>query len=163
MRRNQISSFRRNRRVHLNRGGWGVSSVDYWQASCTHQPAGFVPLVRACVLQSCDSYWLPTPSSRSPFTSPSPASPIAIIFPLHSTPTTHLHYTLYIQPIPFLIHRLTDKFFAHCLPYPNPTVQQTGNCSLADMTNLYQKYRQTYEAYTDLISLPEIALFFLCS
>jgi len=30
--------FRRNGQVHLNRWG-GVSSVDYWQASCAHQPA----------------------------------------------------------------------------------------------------------------------------
>jgi len=61
--------FRRNERVHLNRRG-GVSSVDYWQASCGHQPARFVLLVQACVLQSCDTYWLPTPFSRFPFTSP---------------------------------------------------------------------------------------------
>jgi len=47
-----------------------VSSVDYWQASCAHQPAGFVLLVQACVLQSCDAYWLPTPFSCFPFTSP---------------------------------------------------------------------------------------------
>jgi len=37
--------------------------------SCTHQPAGFVLLVQACVLQSCDAYWLPTPFSCFPFTS----------------------------------------------------------------------------------------------
>ena len=48
----------------------GVSSVDYWQASCAHQPAGFVLLVQSCVLQSCDAYWLPTPFSCFPFTSP---------------------------------------------------------------------------------------------
>jgi len=53
--------FRRNGRVHLN--GGGVSSADYW-------PAGFVLLVQACVLQSCDAYWLPTPFSCFPFTSP---------------------------------------------------------------------------------------------
>jgi hypothetical protein len=28
----------------------GVSSVEYWQASCAHQPAGFVLLVQVCVL-----------------------------------------------------------------------------------------------------------------
>jgi len=48
----------------------GVSSVDYWQASCAHQPAGFVLPMQACVLQSCDAYWLPTPFSCFPFTSP---------------------------------------------------------------------------------------------
>jgi hypothetical protein len=47
-----------------------VSSVDYWQASCAHQPAGFVLLVQTCVLQSCDAYWLPTPFSCFLFTSP---------------------------------------------------------------------------------------------
>jgi hypothetical protein len=41
----------------------GVSSIDYWQASCAHHTAGFVLLVQACVLQSCDVYWLPTPFS----------------------------------------------------------------------------------------------------
>jgi hypothetical protein len=44
----------------------GVSSVNYWQASCAHQPAGFVLLVPACVLQSCDAYWLPPHSLVSP-------------------------------------------------------------------------------------------------
>jgi len=29
--------FRRNGRVHLNRRGGGVSSVDYWQPRCAHQ------------------------------------------------------------------------------------------------------------------------------
>jgi hypothetical protein len=63
-------AFRRNGRAYLNRGGRGISSVDYWQASYTHQPAGFVLLVLACVLQSCDAYWLPTPFASFPFTSP---------------------------------------------------------------------------------------------
>jgi hypothetical protein len=48
----------------------GVSSVDYWQASCAHQPAGFVLLVRVCILQSCAAYWLLTSFSCFPFTSP---------------------------------------------------------------------------------------------
>ena len=34
------------------------------------KPAGFVLLVQACVLQSRDAYWLPTPFSCFPFTSP---------------------------------------------------------------------------------------------
>jgi hypothetical protein len=37
----------------------GVSSVDYWQASCAHWPAGFVLLVEACILLPYDDYWLP--------------------------------------------------------------------------------------------------------
>jgi len=47
-----------------------VSPVDYWQASCAHQPAGFVLLVKACVLQSYDAYWLLTPFASFPFISP---------------------------------------------------------------------------------------------
>jgi hypothetical protein len=67
-RRNQISSFdETDESIYIGRG---VSSVDYWQPSCAHQPAGFVLLVQACVLQSCDAYWLPTPFSSFPFTSP---------------------------------------------------------------------------------------------
>jgi hypothetical protein len=68
MRRNQISSFdQTDESIYIGRG---VSSVDYWQASCAHQPAGFVLPVQACVLQLCDAYWLPTPFSCFPFTSP---------------------------------------------------------------------------------------------
>jgi len=62
----------------------GVSSVDYWQASCAHQPAGFVLLVQACVLQSCDAYWLPTPFSCFPFTSP----------PVRRRVPSHFNWTL---------------------------------------------------------------------
>jgi hypothetical protein len=64
--------FRRNGGIHLNRRGvgWGFSSFVYWHASCTHQPAGFVLLVQACVLQSCDAYCLPIPFASFPFTSP---------------------------------------------------------------------------------------------
>jgi hypothetical protein len=72
-------------------GGGGVSSVDYWQASCAHQPAGFVLLMQACVLQSYDAYWLPTP-----FWFPlhfSCASLCAITFQKQSTPDLYfLHY-----------------------------------------------------------------------
>jgi hypothetical protein len=83
--------FRRNGRVHLNRrgaggGGWGggVSSVYYWQVNCAHQTAGFILLVRACVQQSRDVYWLPTPFYCFSFTSPTRASPCAITFQLDS-------------------------------------------------------------------------------
>jgi hypothetical protein len=48
----------------------GVSSIDYWQASCAHQPERAVLLVQACVLQSRDAYWLPTPFYYFPFISP---------------------------------------------------------------------------------------------
>ena len=65
------TSFRLSaKRTSPFKSAGGVSSVDYWQASCAHQPAGFVLLVQACVLQSCDAYWLPTPFSCFPFTSP---------------------------------------------------------------------------------------------
>jgi hypothetical protein len=59
--------FQRSGRVHLNRQG---RQFDYWQASCAHQPARFVLPVQACVLQSCDAYWLFTPFSCFPSTSP---------------------------------------------------------------------------------------------
>jgi hypothetical protein len=65
----------------------GVSSVDCWQASCAHQPAGFVLLVQACVLQSRDAYWLPTPFSCFPFTSP----------PVRHRVPSHFNWTLITQ------------------------------------------------------------------
>jgi len=81
----------------------GVSSVGYWQASCVHQPSGFVLLVQACVLQSCDAYWLPTPFSCFPFTSP----PFRQRVPSHfnwtlpssrqSANLYNIHLTLYVQ------------------------------------------------------------------
>jgi hypothetical protein len=71
-----------------------VSSVDYWQASSTHQPAGFVLLVPACVLQSCDAYWLPTPFSCFPFTSPV----------RHRVPS-HCNWTLLISVTGWVIPR----------------------------------------------------------
>jgi len=61
--------FRRNGRVHLNRQWRQFSRLMAGELST--QPAGFVLLVQACVLQSCDAYWLPTPLSCFPFTSPS--------------------------------------------------------------------------------------------
>ena len=67
----------------------GVSSVGYWQPRCAHQPAGFVLLVRACVLQSRDAYWLPTPSSF-PLHFSARASPCAITFQTQSTSTKEM-------------------------------------------------------------------------
>jgi hypothetical protein len=79
----------------------GVSLVDYWQASCAHQPAGFVLLVRACVLQSCDSYWLLTPFSCFPFTSP----------PVRQRVPSHFYWTL-----PRLTRRVPGFTLTHILP-----------------------------------------------
>ena len=45
-RRNQISSFARNGRVHLNRPVGGVSSVDCWQPRCA--PSAVVMLDTPC-------------------------------------------------------------------------------------------------------------------
>ena len=81
------------KRTSTLKWAWGVSSVDYWQASCAHQPAGFVLLVRACVLQSCDAQWLPT--FLFPLHFSSRASPRAITFQLDST--------LYNTPYPFIM------------------------------------------------------------
>jgi hypothetical protein len=58
------------------------------------------------------------------------------------TLTSHLQNYLNIQPIPFPIHRLTDKFITHCPSHSKPLVQQIGNYTLADLTNLYRKYKQ---------------------
>ena len=58
------------------------------------------------------------------------------------TPTSHLHNSLNIQPIPVLIHRLTDKFSAHCPLKPQPhLIQQIRNYTPADLTNLYKQYK----------------------
>jgi hypothetical protein len=76
------------------------------------------------------------------------------------TPTFHLHNSLNMEPIPVLIHRLTDKFFAHCTSHPNPLLQQIRNYTLADLTNVYKNINKTYEAYTALINLAEDAVFF---
>ena len=57
------------------------------------------------------------------------------------TPTSHLHNCLHVEPIPVLIHCLTDRFFAHRPLHPNSLVQQISNYTLADLTNLYKKYK----------------------
>jgi hypothetical protein len=91
----------------------GVSSVDYRQASCTHQSAGFVLLVQACVLQSCDVYWLPNPFSCFPLQFSSLASPRAFTFQLDTTSSllgpkclTRHQILKRIQPS----HNMRDKF-----------------------------------------------------
>jgi len=53
------------------------------------------------------------------------------------TPTSHLHDTLNLQPIPVFIHRIRAKFFAHCPSHPNPPVQQMGSFTPADLTVMY--------------------------
>jgi len=68
------------------------------------------------------------------------------------TPTSHLHNSLNIEPIPVIIHRLTDKFFAHCPAHPNPLVQHIGNYTLADLTNLFKKYKHKHTKHI-LLSL----------
>jgi len=77
--------FRRNGRVHLNLRGASVQSTIGSPSSCAHQPAGFVLLVQACVLQSCDAYWLPTPFSCFPLHFSSRTSPCAITFQTQTT------------------------------------------------------------------------------
>jgi len=41
------------------------------------------------------------------------------------TPNSHLHNSLHVQPIPFLFHRFTDKFFAHYPSHPHPPPRPT--------------------------------------
>jgi hypothetical protein len=66
----RLSAKRTSPLKSVGPGGGGGSSVDCWQANYTHQPAGFVLLVQACVLQSCAACWLPTTFSCFPFISP---------------------------------------------------------------------------------------------
>jgi len=95
------------------RGEGGVSSTDYWQASCTHQPAGFVLLVQACVLQSRDAYWLPTPFSCFTFTSP----------PVRHRVPSHFNWTLTHEAIK-LKGRELIKFIAYATVYTSVTGQK---------------------------------------
>ena len=76
------------------------------------------------------------------------------------TPTSLLHNTLNVKPILIIIHRLTVKFFAHCPSHPNPLVQQMRNCTVANLTNVQEIYTSRTEAYTSIISLPKVAVFF---
>jgi len=79
-RRNQISSFVRNGRIHLNRPG-GVSSVDCWQPRCAH--TSVVMLDTPCF----GVVWrvLATQCIRQfPLHFPSSVSPCAITFQLVS-------------------------------------------------------------------------------
>ena len=46
-----------------------------------------------------------------------------------------------IVPFSITIHWLTAKFFAHCPSHLNPLVSQIGNYTLADLTNMYRKYK----------------------
>jgi len=48
---------------------------------------------------------------------------------------------LNIKPIRIINHRITAKFFAPCPSHPNPLVEQIGNYTLADLTNMYRKYK----------------------
>jgi hypothetical protein len=57
------------------------------------------------------------------------------------TPTSHLHYTANIEPICFIIYPLKARIFPHCPSHPNPLVQQMGNYTLADLTNVYRNYK----------------------
>jgi hypothetical protein len=77
-------------------------------------------------------------------------------------PNSHLQNSLNIEPIPVPIHHLTDKYFTHCPLHPDPLVRQIGNYTLADLTNLYNKYKRNRTiAYTALISLPDVGDFFV--
>jgi len=58
------------------------------------------------------------------------------------TPTSHWHDNVNIEPIPVIIHRLTAKFFAYCPSHPNPLIQQIRNYTPANLTNMYEKYKQ---------------------
>ena len=111
-----------------------VSSVDYWQASCAHQSAGFVLLVQACVLQSCDAYWLPTPLSCFPFTSP----PVRHRVPSHFNWTIH---TIFSKQALCLVG-------VHIPPNTLIIVCQTTRCQMPGHHNIWYMYRNTRLAVT---------------
>jgi len=68
-----------------------------------------------------------------------------------------------IEPIPVLSHQLPDKFFPHCPLHANPLVQQIGNSPLADLTNLYKKYKHKRMKHILLELAHRKLLFFFCS
>ena len=59
-------------------------------------------------------------------------------------PTSNLHNTLNNEHIPVIVHRFIAKFFSRYPSYPKPPVQQTGNYTLADLTNTYRKYKHKH-------------------
>jgi hypothetical protein len=99
--------FPRNGRVHLNRRGRHFSRL--LAGKLRTSACRFVLLVQACVLQSCDAYWLTTPFPFSPFTSP----PVRHRVPSHFNWT--LRFKMFIihtvffslrKPFQFIIHHL---------------------------------------------------------
>jgi len=78
-RRNQISSFVRNGRVHLNRPRGGVSSVNYWQPSCAPSAVVMLNTPRSEVV------WRVLATHCIPLHFPSRASPCVITYQLVST------------------------------------------------------------------------------
>jgi len=115
----------------------GVSSVDYWQASCAHQPIGFVLLMQACVLLSCDAYWLPNTFSCLPFTSP----------PVRHRVPSHFNWTL---PTKLPLHQTlpTGTSPGWCAGIPREAVsalnRHTG-------TGLGHASRATFQVLTALL------------
>jgi hypothetical protein len=75
------------------------------------------------------------------------------------TPTSYQHNSLNIQPKSVLIQRLTDKFFRS----PPLTLQPTSptNRELHSIQPDQNTQTKTYEAYTAVISLPEVSV--VCS
>ena len=104
--------FRRNGRVHLNRQGRQFSRLLAGEL-CTS--ACRVCTASACVLQSCDAYWLPTPFSCFPFTSPSVPHRVPSHFK-RSLPFTHTHLRfLWLLTLPWSsllpkLPRLTGRY-----------------------------------------------------
>jgi len=71
-----------------------------------------------------------------------------------------MHYTLNIELIPIVIHQLTVKFFAHCPSHPNPLVQQIGNCTVADFTNIQEIYTRIIYFYNWLSESRSVFFYF---
>jgi len=132
---NQISSFGRNGRVHLNRP-MGVSSVDYWQPSCapiSGSNAGYT-MFRGSVKGT----GYPFHSPVTPLHFPSRASPCAITFQLnttaHSIVVRNCHYALDNVPGQSIIR--PKFFFFFLLSATDRSVEVVGKGRVG-----YQRHR----------------------
>ena len=52
------------------------------------------------------------------------------------TPTSHLHHSLNIEPIPVIIHRLTAKCFAYCPAHLNQLYSSRSDCCVQEVQTM---------------------------
>jgi len=144
------------RRTSTFKSAGVVSSVDYWQESCTHQSAGFVLLVQDCVLQSNDAYWLPSPFSCFPFT----ALPVRHRVPSHFKRSLRKYKSIFHMDESFVIEfnhsvkTLTKK------PTSGPCFYGSNKgvvtCPESPTTQPPTCYLVMYDSWKCLVSLGEV-------